>query len=123
MIKSFFIHWLANSLALYGITYLLEGNFLITGGWKGYVVAALVIGMVNALIKPILKILSFPLVFMTIGLFSVVLNVLMLLFAKYLLSVLAFEGVRIEINGLLTYLFVAILISVANIIIRWIPTK
>lgn len=123
MIKSFFIHLIANALALYGISYLLHGNFLVTGGWKGYLIAGLIIGLVNSVVKPLLKLLRLPLMFLTLGGFSIVLNILLLLFSKYLLSVLAFDGVSLVIIGLINYLYAAILISVANIIVHWIPTK
>lgn len=122
--KKLLIYLIANALALYGISYLLNGNFMVTGGWIGYLVAAAIIGLVNSLVKPILKLLSLPFLLMTAGLFSIVLNILMLVLARYILNnVIVMEGVHIEISTLITYLWVALLISLANMVIHWIPTK
>ena len=122
--KKLLIYLIANALALYGISYLLNGNFTVTGGWIGYGVAAAIIGLVNALVKPILKLLSLPFLLMTAGLFSIVLNILMLALARYLLNnIVIIEGVHIEISTLITYVWAALLLSLANMVIHWIPVK
>jgi putative membrane protein len=56
----------------------LEGN-----GWQ-VVVVALILALINAYVKPILKVLSFPITLMTVGLFSFVLNALLLLLVAWL---------------------------------------
>ena len=124
MIKRFILYILANAAALY-ITYLLlGGDFLITGGIKGYAIAALLFGILNSLVKPILKILTLPVVFLTAGLFTLVINVFILWFAKYSLEVLDFAGVRIMIErAWITYLFASIVLSIANVIIHWLLKK
>jgi putative membrane protein len=59
--------WLANDL--------FDGVEL--HGTKAYVIAAIVLAVVNAVLKPILKLLTFPLVLLTLGLFVLVINVFM----------------------------------------------
>jgi len=116
--KKLFVYLAANAVALYLISLLLAPNFIITGGIKGYLVAGVIIGLVNSIVKPILKILSFPLVLMTAGLFIIALNVFILVIARYLLNVLAFEGTVMQIGNLPTYLYAAVLIGLGNYIIH-----
>ena len=54
------------------------------GNWWHVVVVALILALINAYVKPILKILSFPITLLTVGLFSLVLNALLLLLVAWL---------------------------------------
>ncbi len=120
MIKRFILHILANAAALYITVQMLNGNFLISGGWKGYLIAAIIFGILNGLVKPILKIISLPFVVITAGLFILVINMFLVWFAKYALSVLQFEGVSITVSaGPFTYLYVGLTMAVVNMIIHW----
>ena len=120
MIKHFILHLLANAAALYITVQLLNGNFIISGGWKGYLIAALIFGVLNGLVKPILKIITLPFVFITAGLFIFVINMFLVWFAKYILNVLQFEGVSITVSaGLFTYLYVGLTMAVVNMVIHW----
>jgi putative membrane protein len=123
MIRHLILHLLANGIALYFISKISEGDFIITGGVAGYLVAALIFGILNSLVKPILKILSFPFMLLTAGLFTIVINMFLVWFAEYLLEVLAIEGIAIVVDKFITYLYVGILIGVANVIINWLTKK
>ena len=124
MIKRFLLHILANAAALYIVVQLLGGDFLITGGWKGYTIAALIFGILNGLVKPILKIITLPFVFITAGLFTLVINMFLVWFAKYSLDVLQFKGVSIVIAGsLFTYLYVGVIMAIVNMVIQWLAKK
>lgn len=120
MLKRLILHILANIGALYITFILLQGNFVVTGAWRGYLIAALIFGILNGFVKPVIKILSLPFVFMTAGLFTFVINMFIVWFAKYALEVLKFEGVAIQIQGgWATYLYIGLLMAVANILIHW----
>lgn len=120
MIKRLLLHLLANVGALYVTYILLQGNFVITGGWRGYAIAAVLFGVLNGFVKPIVKILSLPFVFMTAGLFTFVINMGIVWFGKYALDVLKFEGVAIQIQGgWVTYLYIGLVMAIANILIHW----
>lgn len=54
------------------------------GNWWHVVVVALILALINAYVKPILKVLSFPITLLTMGLFSLVLNAFLLLFVAFL---------------------------------------
>ena len=69
------IRWLLNALALYVVSYLPGIHVRSLGS---LLVAALVLGLLNALVRPILFFLTLPLTILTLGLFLIVLNALML---------------------------------------------
>jgi putative membrane protein len=70
------IRWLLNTLALFIVAYLVPG---IGYTWlPGLFIAALVLGLLNAIVKPILFWLTLPLTVITLGLFLLVLNAIML---------------------------------------------
>ncbi len=109
---------LVNSLALFLVSYLLPG-VVFTGGWAAPVIAGVVMTLLNAIVKPILSFLSFPLVFATAGLFLIVLNAVILYLCVYIIQVMDVEGVAMLIDGPLTYLIAAIIFGCANWLIHW----
>lgn len=123
MLRRFILHILANAGALYFISVMLHGDFAITGGVLGYVVAALIFGVLNTLVKPLLKLLSLPLLLITAGLFSFVLNMLVIWLAKYALDILAFEGIGIHVEHIAAYFYAGLLLAVANFLIHWLTRK
>jgi putative membrane protein len=123
MIRHVLLHLVANGAALYFISEISKGDFIITGGILGYLLAAVIFGVLNSLIKPILKILSFPIMLLSAGLFTIVINMFLVWFAEYILEVLAIDGVAIVVDKFITYLYVGILVGVANVIIHWLTKK
>jgi putative membrane protein len=73
----FLIRWLVNAAALWVATRLVPGVTYV-GGWVPFLGVALVFGIVNAFIRPVAKVLTFPLIIVTLGLFSLIVNGLML---------------------------------------------
>lgn len=117
-------HIIANAIALYFVGEFLNGMFAISGGYKGYLIAAVLFGFLNGFVKPVIKILSLPFVLITAGVFILVINIFLVWFAKYALDVLQFEGVAIIIEGgIATYLYAALLISIINMLITWLLKK
>ena len=72
----FLIRWGINALALYLTTLIVPGVKVPTFG--AAVVSALVLGIVNAVIRPVILLLTLPLNILTLGLFTLVVNTLML---------------------------------------------
>jgi putative membrane protein len=66
------------------------------GDWWHVVVVALILALINAYVKPILKVLSFPITLLSMGLFSLVLNAFLLLFVAFLAG---YAEVRFSIGG------------------------
>jgi len=76
------IRWLINAAALWAAAELVSGI-----GYEGppaLLIVALIFGLVNALIRPILRLLTCPLQILTLGLFTIVINALMLLLTSWL---------------------------------------
>ena len=67
--------WVLNAIALLGVAYIYPG--VQVQDWKSAAIAALVLGLVNTLVKPILVLLTLPVTILTLGLFLVVLNALL----------------------------------------------
>jgi len=68
---------LINAAALWAATRLVPG-ISFDGDWRLLFVVALIFGVINVSVRPILKFLTFPLLILTLGLFTFVLNALML---------------------------------------------
>jgi len=103
------LNWLLSTVALLIVTWIVPG-FEISSFWSA-LLAAVVVGIINATIGFILKILTFPLTIVTIGLFWFVINALMLKLAAGLVP-----GFRI--NGFLPAFLGAIVLSIINLLFR-----
>ena len=68
------IRWAINAVALYAAIALVPGLSVTNEDWVTYVWLALIFGLVNALVRPILKFLTCPLIILTLGLFTLVIN-------------------------------------------------
>jgi len=71
----FFLRWVINGIALYLAIFLLDGRGLeFTGNWLSIVWLALIFGLVNAFLRPLLALLTCPLIILTLGLFTLLIN-------------------------------------------------
>jgi len=70
--KRFLIHWLVIALALWVTAYILPGVHIESN--QALAIAAVVLGLVNALVRPILTILTLPITILTLGLFYLLVN-------------------------------------------------
>lgn len=92
--KSFLIRWMINTIAISAAVQLVPGLHF-TDGPLQLLAVALVFGAVNAFLRPVLTVLSCPLVLLTLGLFTLVINALMLLFTARLAGALHL-GFRVD---------------------------
>lgn len=77
--------WLVTGVAVAAASWLIPGIYVVPhGSWIAIVVAALLLALVNATVRPILRVLSLPLTVLTLGVFHFVLNALMLELASWL---------------------------------------
>jgi len=79
-----FIRLIVSALAIFITAYLLPGVDVV--GWETYFILAIVLGAINLILKPILTLLTLPLSILTLGLFSVVLNALLVMLADKLVE-------------------------------------
>jgi len=82
--------WLVNSLALFAADYMVNG-IVIYDFWSGLAAAAL-LGIVNAIIRPVIILLTLPINIMTLGLFTLVINALMLKLVAWLVGGITITG-------------------------------
>ncbi len=106
--------WLLNALALFVVTHFVPNIYV--ANFTTALVAALVIGLVNMLIKPILVILTFPITILTLGLFILVINGLLFYGVGHWLQGFEVKTLMAGIIGALVYsvlswLFAAIVID------------
>ena len=81
--KKFFQNWLINTLAVLVAVYIVPGIHYQKG--LDLLVASLLLGILNAVIRPVLFLLTLPLLVFTLGLFTLVINGLLLYFVGYIL--------------------------------------
>jgi putative membrane protein len=106
MLMRLLVRWAANAVALYVAAWLLTG---ITYGdqWWTLLVAAAVFTLVNMWVRPVVRLLSLPLIILTLGLFLFVVNVLMLYITDWLVP-------EFEIHSFGAGVLGAIVVSVVN---------
>jgi putative membrane protein len=76
------IRWAITSFALYVAAWIVPGIRVEENGWVAFGVMAIILGLVNAIVRPMLKLLSCPLIIVTLGLFVLVINGITLWLAK-----------------------------------------
>lgn len=96
------LRWLVGALALLAVAYLLPGITL-TNFFPTAVVAALVLGLVNAFIRPVVKLLTLPLTCLTLGLFALVVNAVLFWGVAAVVDGFAVEGALAALLGSLLY--------------------
>ncbi len=105
------------------MTALLIDKFNFTGGIPFLLIAGAVLGLLNVLVKPVIKLLSFPAIFISAGLFLIIINAVMLGILDYVLDVLDFSGIDLQVEGALTYLWAAIIFGLVNWLEHWLLKK
>ncbi|CAN5125146.1 phage holin family protein [soil metagenome] len=84
------LHWIISALAVIVASYILPGVHVT--GFVAALILALVLGLINAVIRPILKLLTLPLNILTLGLFGLVINALMVMLADKIVPGFAVDG-------------------------------
>jgi len=97
--------WTINALALW-ICNGIFSSVSIHGAWA-YIIGAAVLGIANTILKPILALLTLPLIIVTLGLFLLVINIAMVALAEWIAP-------NFSINGFWTYVGVVVIIWVVN---------
>jgi len=96
---SFLVHWAVQAIALYVAARLVGGIHLSSD--TTLIIAALVIGLINATIRPVLTLLSLPLTILTLGLFYLVVNGACFMLAAALVPGFHVQGCTAAILGAL----------------------
>lgn len=107
--KNFLTKLLITAIAIFFVSFLLKGVHV--DGVVAALVAALLLGLVNSFIRPILVIFSLPLNIITLGLFTFVINALMLLLTAWLIPGFAVYGFWAAVWGAILITIITSLIS------------
>ncbi len=108
----FIIRWAINAVALY-VAVLIVPGIELHGAWTGVLWLALIIGLLNALVRPLLKFLTCPLIILTLGLFTIVINTGMLLLTSKIGQAL---GIGLTVDGFWTAVLGSLVISIVSVI-------
>jgi putative membrane protein len=110
---SLILRLLINAAALWATARFVNG-ISYTGTWQGLIGLALVFGVVNTFIRPVLRFFSFPITIITLGLFALVINALMLLLTASIASRL---DIGFAVHGFVPALLGAICISILSTVL------
>lgn len=105
------IRLLINAAALWLASQIVDGIDL-EGSIGGILLVALVFGIVNAVLRPLLKVLSLPVMVVTLGLFALVINALLLWLTGAILD-------QLDVAGFVPALIGSIIISVVSAVLGW----
>ena len=110
MLAKLIIQILTNAVAIYVAAGIVSGFTLKEDSFITLLTAGFILGMINYFIKPILKLISAPLILFTLGLFTIVINIAMLLLLDHFMA-------ELEISGLWAAFWATIVISAVNIFV------
>ncbi len=113
MIKKIIIGVVLNAVALYAVTYFLT-DIQYTGGIVFFLIAGFIIGFLNVFVKPLMKLLSFPIMLLTVGLFSLVINAIIFWLTMKVVNGIHFSDVSVIIQSSVTYLIAGIVFGIVN---------
>jgi putative membrane protein len=99
------VAWGINALALWVANILFDGVSI--HGWWAYIIGAGVLGLANAILKPILAILTLPLIVFTLGIFYLLINIAMVALAEWIAP-------NFSIDGFWTYVGVVVIVWAVN---------
>lgn len=103
------INWIVSAAAIVITAYILPGVHL--NNYVTALIVAVVLGIINAIIRPILIILTLPITIVTLGLFTFVINALLILLVSYLVK-------GFQVDGFLWALVFSIVLSIVNALLQ-----
>jgi putative membrane protein len=109
----FIFRWAINGIAMYAAVAILQNNGLTpqSTNWLSFVWLALIFGLINALIRPVLKLLTCPLIILTLGFGTLLINTLMFYLAGL---VGTYFNVGFTVKGFWTAFFGALIVTVVS---------
>ncbi len=109
------LRWIITTLSLFVAAALVPGIRVGRDAWSAFAVMAIILGLINAFVRPILKLLSCPLIILTLGLFSLVINGVTL----WLASAIAVDWFHVGfyVDGFLPAFLGAIIVSLVSVVL------
>lgn len=110
----FFIRWAINAVALYVAVAIVPGIEPQNPGWVSYIWLALIFGVINALLNPLLKLLTCPLILLTLGFFTLLINTFLFYLAG---SIGQSFGVGFRVDGFWPAFLGSIVVSLVSVVL------
>jgi putative membrane protein len=113
----FILRWLINSVALFAAISLVPGLALHSArmpDWVALAILALIFGFLNALLRPLLMLLTCPLIILTLGLFTLLINTAMIYLTSWIGGLF---GIILTIDGLWPAFLAALVVSGVSIVL------
>ncbi|MBL7200264.1 MAG: phage holin family protein [Anaerolineae bacterium] len=107
--------WAITALAIFIAAWLVPGIRVDGGGWVLYAVMAVILGLVNAVVRPLLKFLTCPLILLTLGLFVLVINGLTFWLASYI--AVNWFNVGFHVDGFWPAFWGALIVSIVTVVL------
>ena len=105
------VRWFISALALVAAAWLVPGIHVGEKAWVAYAGMAVILGLVNAVVKPLLKVLTCPLIVLTLGVFLLVINACMLLLAAKIAQAV---GIPFQVDAFVPALLGSVIVSVVT---------
>jgi putative membrane protein len=99
------VAWGLNAAALWVADALWDSVTI--NGWKAYIIGAAVLGIANAIIKPVLALLTLPLIIVTLGFFYLLINIAMIALSEWIAP-------NFSIDGFWTYVGTVVIVWLVN---------
>ena len=109
------LRWVITALALFVAAWLVPGIRVAGQGWVVFSVMAVILGLVNAVVRPLLKLLSCPLIILTLGLFVLVINGITLWLASAI--AVSWFHVGFYVDGFWSAFLGALIVSIVSVIL------
>ncbi len=111
----FILRWLITAISLYVAVLVVPGISVESDAWVAFAVMAIILGLVNAIIRPILKLLSCGFIIITLGLFVFVINAATFLLASNIAQ--NWFGIGFYVDNFWSALFGSIIVSIVSVIL------
>lgn len=108
------LQWLITTLAVFAAMYLVPGITFDGPGWQLGIIA-MIFSVINQLLKPVLLLMTCPMVVLTLGLFTVIINAILLLITAYFAD---FLGINFAIDTFTTAIFGALVVSFTTLLLN-----
>lgn len=109
----FVVRWLITAAAVWVAAALIGGIHL--DGWRSTLLVALILGLLNAYLKPLLVIGAFPALIMTLGFFLILINTALLALTAWIAG--KFDSIKFEVDGFWSAFFGAVIISLVSFLL------
>jgi putative membrane protein len=114
-VLSYVIQCLLLALSIWVAAKLVDGIHLV--GWQSTLIVAVILGLLNGFLKPMLSLIALPLTILTLGLFSIVINSVLLLLTSWIAK--HSSEVNFYVDDFLSAVLGAIIISIVSIVVHF----